>query len=127
MFISKTHVQHKQTQCIDRIERERKKRCPQDINDEKKIKIKIKIKEKNEMKEELNRNLFQGSILVLISALAICFDSSIHIEWSPYGHHIASTLVETNRRSTTTVAATATNDGEQFNSIVSIAHPNTQT
>lgn len=57
---------------------------------------KQKSKRKTKTKEELNRNLFQGSILVLISAPAIYFD--------PNTHHVYDTVstvhAKTNRRST---------------------------
>lgn len=91
MFNSKTHVQHKQTlqSHWDR-EKQRKKNRPKTLTQ------KQKSKRKTKTKEELNRNLFQGSILVLISAPAIYFD--------PNTHHVYDTVstvhAKTNRRST---------------------------
>lgn len=91
MFNSKTHVQHKQTlqSHWDR-EKHRKKTRPKTLTQ------KQKSKRKTKTKEELNRNLFQGSILVLISAPAIYFD--------PNTHHVYDTVstvhAKTNRRST---------------------------
>lgn len=60
-----------------------KKDAHKTLTTKKKIHIKIKIKEENEMKEELNRNLFQGSILVLMLFVLI------H-PFTSNGHHSVS-------------------------------------